>query len=113
MACSPTYNVSFTTINVGSESAPVEFAAVMDSGTSFTYLNDPEYTALGTSVRKKLLHSSNVVRRLAPERFSMDEISVGLDCSSTLGFARGGPTSAADLQAVSPSSTATHSGKRA
>jgi len=50
MACSPTYNVSFTTINVGSESAPVEFAAVMDSGTSFTYLNDPEYTALATSV---------------------------------------------------------------
>jgi len=50
----PTYNVSFTTINVGSESAPVEFAAVMDSGTSLTYLNDPEYTALGTSFNSRI-----------------------------------------------------------
>ncbi|RCV23230.1 hypothetical protein SETIT_4G282300v2 [Setaria italica] len=45
----PTYNVSFTSANVGSESVAVEFAAVMDSGTSFTYLNDPEYTAFATS----------------------------------------------------------------
>ncbi|RLM55184.1 aspartic proteinase-like protein 1 [Panicum miliaceum] len=50
----PTYNVSFTTINVGSESAPVEFAAIMDSGTSFTYLNDPEYTALATNFNSQI-----------------------------------------------------------
>jgi hypothetical protein len=50
MVCSPTYNVSFTSVSVGSETVAVEFAAVVDSGTSFTYLNDPEYTALATSV---------------------------------------------------------------
>lgn len=50
MLRSPTYNVSFTSANVGSESVAVEFAAVMDSGTSFTYLNDPEYTTFATSV---------------------------------------------------------------
>lgn len=50
--CSPTYNVSFTSIGVGSESVAAEFAAVMDSGTSFTYLSDPEYTQLATKVSR-------------------------------------------------------------
>ncbi|KAJ1261751.1 hypothetical protein BS78_09G055200 [Paspalum vaginatum] len=59
----PTYNVSFTTINVGNKSAPVEFAAVMDSGTSYTLLNDPEYTDLATNfnaqVHEKRANFSN------------------------------------------------------
>ncbi|GJN39368.1 hypothetical protein PR202_gb28481 [Eleusine coracana subsp. coracana] len=46
---SPTYNVSFTSINVGTESTPVKFTAIMDSGTSFTYLNEPEYSAIATN----------------------------------------------------------------
>ncbi|XP_062178979.1 aspartyl protease family protein 1-like [Phragmites australis] len=50
----PTYNVSFTSINAGSKSVQVEFAAVMDSGTSFTYLNDPEYTELATNVNSQI-----------------------------------------------------------
>ncbi|KAL6873932.1 hypothetical protein ACP4OV_014014 [Aristida adscensionis] len=50
----PTYNVSFTAINVGSKSSPVEFTAVMDSGTSFTYLNDPEYTELATNFNSQI-----------------------------------------------------------
>jgi hypothetical protein len=50
--CSPTYNVSFTSIGIGSESVAAEFAAVMDSGTSFTYLSDPEYTQLATKVSR-------------------------------------------------------------
>jgi hypothetical protein len=29
----------------------VEFTAVVDSGTSFTYLNDPAYTLLTTNVK--------------------------------------------------------------
>ncbi|KAK3134587.1 hypothetical protein QOZ80_6AG0551050 [Eleusine coracana subsp. coracana] len=45
----PTYNVSFTSINVGTESTPVKFTAIMDSGTSFTYLNEPEYSAIATN----------------------------------------------------------------
>ncbi|KAL6603321.1 hypothetical protein ACP70R_043682 [Stipagrostis hirtigluma subsp. patula] len=50
----PTYNVSFTSINVESTSAAVEFAAVMDSGTSFTYLSDPAYTALATNFNSRI-----------------------------------------------------------
>jgi len=78
--------VSFTTINVGSESAPVEFAAVMDSGTSFTYLNDPEYTALATSfnsqIRERRVNfSSGSADRFPFEycyRFSPDQREVEL-----------------------------------
>nr|CAB3471450.1 unnamed protein product [Digitaria exilis] len=48
------YNVSFTSINVGSQSAAAEFAAVVDSGTSYTYLNDPEYTQLATNYNSQI-----------------------------------------------------------
>jgi len=44
------YNVSFTSINVETRSVAAEFAAVIDSGTSYTYLSDPEYTELATNV---------------------------------------------------------------
>jgi hypothetical protein len=54
MLCSPTYNVSFTSVNVGGESVAVQFAAVMDSGTSYTYLNEPEYTALATRFNSQI-----------------------------------------------------------
>ncbi|CAN6192634.1 unnamed protein product [Urochloa humidicola] len=50
----PTYNVSFTAINVESKSVAAEFTAVMDSGTSFTYLNDPEYTELATNFNSQI-----------------------------------------------------------
>ncbi|WVZ78460.1 hypothetical protein U9M48_026166 [Paspalum notatum var. saurae] len=48
------YNVSFTSINVEDKSVAAEFAAVMDSGTSFTYLNDPEYTELATNFNSQI-----------------------------------------------------------
>ena len=47
---STVYNVSFTSINVETRSVAAEFAAVIDSGTSYTYLSDPEYTELATNV---------------------------------------------------------------
>lgn len=50
----PTYNISITTINVGDKSLPVEFTAVVDSGTSFTYLNDPAYTELATNFNSQI-----------------------------------------------------------
>ncbi|XP_066371449.1 aspartyl protease family protein 1-like, partial [Miscanthus floridulus] len=46
---SKVYNVSFTSINVETRSVAAEFAAVIDSGTSYTYLSDPEYTELATN----------------------------------------------------------------
>ncbi|CAD6250128.1 unnamed protein product [Miscanthus lutarioriparius] len=42
-------NVSFTSINAETKSVAAEFAAVIDSGTSYTYLSDPEYTELATN----------------------------------------------------------------
>lgn len=53
---SPTYNITFTQINVGETAQDVEFSAIFDSGTSFTYLNDPAYTFIGETVSSVLLY---------------------------------------------------------
>ncbi|XP_010935168.1 aspartyl protease family protein 1 [Elaeis guineensis] len=45
----PTYNISFTGLEVRNSSVDVKFSAIVDSGTSFTYLADPEYTKLTES----------------------------------------------------------------
>ncbi|KAK8673125.1 hypothetical protein V6N13_111480 [Hibiscus sabdariffa] len=45
----PTYNVSVTQIKVGGNAGDLEFNAIFDSGTSFTYLNDPAYTLISES----------------------------------------------------------------
>ncbi|MBA0734903.1 hypothetical protein Gogos_018792, partial [Gossypium gossypioides] len=42
----PTYNISITQISVGGKTGDLEFDAIFDSGTSFTYLNDPAYTLI-------------------------------------------------------------------
>ncbi|CAA3025511.1 aspartyl protease family 1-like [Olea europaea subsp. europaea] len=42
----PTYNISVTQIIVGENATNVEFSAIFDSGTSFTYLNDPAYSVI-------------------------------------------------------------------
>ncbi|XP_019182616.1 PREDICTED: aspartyl protease family protein 1-like [Ipomoea nil] len=42
----PTYNISVTQIAVEENVTDVDFTAVFDSGTSFTYLNDPAYTII-------------------------------------------------------------------
>ncbi|XP_010680395.2 aspartyl protease family protein 1 [Beta vulgaris subsp. vulgaris] len=44
----PHYNVSISRINVGTNVSHVDdFYAIFDSGTSFTYLNDPAYSLIG------------------------------------------------------------------
>ncbi|KAH6762562.1 Eukaryotic aspartyl protease family protein [Perilla frutescens var. hirtella] len=45
----PTYNVTVTEIVVGKNASDVEFTAIFDSGTSFTYLNDPAYSVIAKS----------------------------------------------------------------
>ncbi|KAF8011410.1 hypothetical protein BT93_J1888 [Corymbia citriodora subsp. variegata] len=58
----PTYNITLTQINVGGTAQDVEFSAIFDSGTSFTYLNDPAYTFIGetfNSMAKEKRHSSD------------------------------------------------------
>lgn len=47
---SPTYNITVTQIAIGKSVAELEFYAIWDSGTSFTYLNDPAYTQISKSV---------------------------------------------------------------
>ena len=56
---SPTYNVTITQITVEGTIVNLEFGAIFDSGTSFTYLNDPAYTQISESVSGLLnvLHS--------------------------------------------------------
>ncbi|KAI4314717.1 hypothetical protein L6164_027597 [Bauhinia variegata] len=48
-ALHPTYNITITQIVVGGNVADLEFYAIFDTGTSFTYLNDPAYTQIGQS----------------------------------------------------------------
>nr|KYP66627.1 Aspartic proteinase-like protein 1 [Cajanus cajan] len=61
-ALHPTYNITVTQIIVGENVADVGFHAIFDSGTSFTYLNDPAYTQIANSfnsVVKLQRHSSS------------------------------------------------------
>lgn len=53
---SPTYNITLTQINVGGTAQDAEFSAIFDSGTSFTYLNDPAYSFIGETVSSLLLY---------------------------------------------------------
>ncbi|CAK9187626.1 unnamed protein product [Ilex paraguariensis] len=46
---SPTYNIAVTQIRVGTTLIDLDFTALFDSGTSFTYLVDPPYTRLSES----------------------------------------------------------------
>ncbi|KAL6888537.1 hypothetical protein ACP4OV_009563 [Aristida adscensionis] len=50
----PFYNISVGGITVDSKAMAVEFTAVVDSGTSFTYLNDPAYTLLTTNFNSRV-----------------------------------------------------------
>ncbi|KAI8541102.1 hypothetical protein RHMOL_Rhmol08G0036700 [Rhododendron molle] len=45
----PTYNVSMTQVSLGDNVTDISFGAIFDSGTSFTYLNDPAYSAISES----------------------------------------------------------------
>ncbi|XP_042054082.1 aspartyl protease family protein 1-like [Salvia splendens] len=42
----PSYNVTVTNLVVGGNSSKIDFSAIFDSGTSFTYLNDPAYSVI-------------------------------------------------------------------
>lgn len=50
MFCSPTYNITVTQIRVGTTLVDVDFTALFDSGTSFTYLVDPTYATVSENV---------------------------------------------------------------
>ncbi|WVZ25590.1 hypothetical protein V8G54_004134 [Vigna mungo] len=50
----PTYNITITQIFVEDLAADVEFHAIFDSGTSFTYISDPAYTRLGEMFNSRI-----------------------------------------------------------
>ncbi|KAL2966328.1 hypothetical protein AAZX31_16G110000 [Glycine max] len=50
----PTYNITITKIIVEDSVADLEFHAIFDSGTSFTYINDPAYTRIGEMYNSKV-----------------------------------------------------------
>ena len=63
--CSPTYDVSMTQVSVGENVTDLSFNAIFDSGTGFTHLNDPAYTAISESVsslNKELANISSTPR---------------------------------------------------
>ncbi|KAL6959902.1 saccharopepsin [Sarracenia purpurea var. burkii] len=56
------YNVSITQIGVGDNVTNISFSAIFDSGTSFTYLNDPAYTIISNNFNSQVQeqrHSSD------------------------------------------------------
>ncbi|CAN0918854.1 Aspartyl protease family protein 1 [Linum grandiflorum] len=58
----PTYNISIDQIVVGGSAEKVELSAIFDTGTSFTYLNDPAYSVITKnfdSLVKDQRHSSS------------------------------------------------------
>ncbi|KAJ1380038.1 Xylanase inhibitor, C-terminal, partial [Sesbania bispinosa] len=74
-ALHPTYNVTITQIIVGGDPADLEFHAIFDSGTSFTYLNDPAYTLMTekfNSLIKANRHSSQSPNSDLPFEYCYD-----------------------------------------
>ncbi|GFP80669.1 aspartic proteinase-like protein 1 [Phtheirospermum japonicum] len=51
----PTYNITVTQIAVENNVTDLEFTAIFDSGTSFTYLNDPAYSAIVESFTSQII----------------------------------------------------------
>ncbi|KAI3922525.1 hypothetical protein MKX01_006214 [Papaver californicum] len=51
-----TYNVSVTQLSVEKNLSDLDFSAIFISGTSFTYLNDPAYTAIRESFDSQAIH---------------------------------------------------------
>jgi hypothetical protein len=50
----PTYNITINQVRVGTTLIDVEFTALFDSGTSFTYLVDPTYSRLSESFHSQV-----------------------------------------------------------
>jgi hypothetical protein len=50
LVTSSLYNISITQTSIGGQASDLVYSAIFDSGTSFTYLNDPAYTLIAESV---------------------------------------------------------------
>ncbi|XP_068639959.1 aspartyl protease family protein 1-like [Aristolochia californica] len=64
----PTYNVTVAGVRVGASLIDTSFSAIIDSGTSFTYLADPAYTLLSESFQSQAFDT----RRASDERIPFE-----------------------------------------
>uniref|UniRef100_A0A0D9XG71 Peptidase A1 domain-containing protein n=1 Tax=Leersia perrieri TaxID=77586 RepID=A0A0D9XG71_9ORYZ len=65
----PYYNITITGITVGAKSINTEFAAIVDSGTSFTALSDPMYTQITSSFDAQVHSNRNQLDSTMPFEF--------------------------------------------
>ncbi|KAA8547546.1 hypothetical protein F0562_003975 [Nyssa sinensis] len=68
----PTYNISMTQIIVEGNVTDVNFNAIFDSGTSFTYLNDPAYTIISERFNSKALEKRHPSDSKIPFEYCYD-----------------------------------------
>nr|GEV51359.1 aspartyl protease family protein 1-like [Tanacetum cinerariifolium] len=67
-----TYNISMTQTIVGDNVTNVDFTAIFDTGTSFTYLNDPAYSIIGESVASQTEESRSQSSSNLPFEYCYD-----------------------------------------
>ncbi|OVA05842.1 Peptidase A1 [Macleaya cordata] len=73
----PTYNISVTQIKVEANLTNIDFSAIFDSGTSFTYLNDPAYTVISESFNSQALDKRRSSDPRIPFEYCYDMSSNG------------------------------------
>ncbi|PWA33999.1 eukaryotic aspartyl protease family protein [Artemisia annua] len=72
-----TYNISMTQTIVGDNVTNVDFTAIFDTGTSFTYLNDPAYSIIGESIASQTEESRSQPSSDHPFKYCYDIRSNG------------------------------------
>lgn len=68
----PTYNITITQITVGETTSDLEFNAIFDTGTSFTYLNDPAYTVITESFNSQAKENRHLNTSDTPFEYCYD-----------------------------------------
>ncbi|TVU07419.1 hypothetical protein EJB05_47473 [Eragrostis curvula] len=68
----PTYAITITGITVGNNPADIEFSAIFDTGTSFTYLADPAYTYITQSFHAQVQANRHVADSRIPFEYCYD-----------------------------------------
>ncbi|KAM1047605.1 hypothetical protein ACFX2C_026941 [Malus domestica] len=81
---SPTYSITITQIAIGKSVTDLEFYAIFDSGSSFTYLNDPAYTQITESFNSVLKNSRRSKDSDIPFEYCYYDISTNQTVNLTM-----------------------------
>ncbi|XP_072966234.1 aspartyl protease family protein 1-like [Typha angustifolia] len=68
----PTYNISLTGVEIGNTSTSTDFSAIVDSGTSFTYLADPIYSQITRRFNAQIKESRHQLDPSLPFEYCYD-----------------------------------------